>query len=165
MAHITFQGKPIETVADLPEVGERAPFFALTKTDLSVVTRDDLEGKKIVLNIFPSIDTPVCAATVRRFNQEAASRDDVVVLCVSMDLPFAHARFCGAEGLDAVISASAFRSTSFGFDYGVAIATEPLTGLFARAVVIIDAKGIIAYAQQVPEIAEEPKYDEVLAAL
>ncbi len=165
MAKITFKGTPTTTQGDLPRAGSLAPDFTLTKTDLSDVTLSDFKGKRVVLNIFPSVDTPVCATSVRRFNQEASKLDNCVVLCVSRDLPFAHARFCGAEGLNAVVSVSDFRTGSFGGRYGVAIAEGPLKGLLSRAVVIVDEKGKVVYTQQVPEIAEEPDYAAALAAL
>jgi len=165
MAKITFKGTPTTTQGDLPRPGSPAPDFALTKTDLSDVTLSDFKGKRVVLNIFPSVDTPVCATSVRRFNQEASKLDNCVVLCVSRDLPFAQARFCGAEGLNAVVSVSDFRTGSFGGRYGVAIAEGPLKGLLSRAVVIVDEKGKVVYTQQVPEIAEEPDYAAALAAL
>lgn len=165
MAKITFKGEPITTTGDLPEVGSLAPDFSLTKTDLSEITLKELKGKRVILNIFPSIDTDVCAATVRRFNEEASRLDNSVVLCVSMDLPFAHARFCGAEGLKDVIPASDFRSLAFGRDYGVRISDSPLRGLLSRAVVIIDEAGRVIYTEQVPEITKEPDYKSALAAL
>jgi len=165
MAKITFKGTPTTTQGDLPRTGSPAPDFTLTKTDLSDVTLSDFKGKRVVLNIFPSVDTPVCATSVRRFNQEASKLDNCVVLCVSRDLPFAHARFCGAEGLNAVVSVSDFRTGSFGGRYGVAIAEGPLKGLLSRAVVIVDEMGKVVYTQQVPEIAEEPDYAAALAAL
>jgi thioredoxin-dependent peroxiredoxin len=165
MAKITLKGNPINTCDALPTVGDQAADFKLTKTDLSDVTLKDLAGKTVVLNIFPSIDTPVCAASVRYFNQEVAKRADTVVLCVSMDLPFAHSRFCGAEGLEDVVSVCEMRSRAFGEFYGVRIADGPMAGLFARAVVIIDGSGTITYTQLVPEIVEEPDYAAVLNAL
>jgi thioredoxin-dependent peroxiredoxin len=165
MAKITLKGNPINTCDDLPTVGTKGAEFKLTKVDLSDVCLADLAGKTVVLNIFPSIDTPVCAASVRYFNQEVAKRDNTVVLCVSMDLPFAHKRFCGAEGLDDVVSVSEMRSRAFGEFYGVRIADGPMAGLFARAVIVLDETGTITYTQLVPEIVEEPNYDEVLKAL
>lgn len=165
MARITLKGTPINTCDSLPAVGSKAPDFKLTKTDLSDVSLANFAGKTVVLNIFPSIDTPVCAASVRYFNQEVAKRKDTVVLCVSMDLPFAHQRFCGAEGLEDVISVSEMRAKAFGEFYGVRITDGPLAGLLSRAVVIIDGTGKITYTQQVPEIVEEPDYDKVLKAL
>ncbi|MCI5159348.1 MAG: thiol peroxidase [Candidatus Electrothrix sp. AUS1_2] len=165
MAHVTFQGTPVNTVGDLPAVGQAAPDFTLTKTDLSDVSLADYKGKKLVLNIFPSVDTPVCAASVRRFNDEAGKLDNTEVLCISRDLPFALGRFCGAEGLDNVTSASELRSDDFGQDYGVRIADSALAGLFARAIVVIDEEGKVVYTQLVPEIAEEPDYQGALAAL
>ena len=165
MAQITFKGTLIETVGSLPAKGSEAPFFCLVKTDLSEAGPADFAGKRLVLNIFPSLDTPVCAASVRRFNQEAASLDNTVVLCISADLPFAHSRFCEVEGLKNVISLSVFRSPEFGRDYGVTLASGPLKGLLSRAIVIIDADGIVRYTEQVAEIVEEPDYSAALTAL
>ncbi len=165
MATVTFKGDPVSTCGKIPEPGEDAPDSTLVKTDLSDLTFSDLKGQKVVLNIFPSVDTPTCAASVRRFNQAAASLDNTTVLCISVDLPFAHARFCGAEGLDDVVSLSAFRNAAFGDTYGVTITDGPLAGLFARAVVVVGEDGNVIYSQLVPEIAEEPDYDAALAAL
>ena len=165
MAHLTLKGNPIETAGALPANGSEAPFFCLVKTDLSEAGPADFAGKRLVLNIFPSLDTPVCAASVRRFNQEAASLDNTVVLCISADLPFAHSRFCETEGLKNVVSLSVFRSPEFGRDYGVTIVTGPLKGLLSRAIVIIDADGIVRYSEQVPEIVEEPDYTAALKVL
>ncbi len=162
MATITLKGNPIETNGDLPAVGSAAPDFKLVKTDLSEVSLSGLSGKT-VLNIFPSIDTPVCAMSVRAFNERAAALEGVTVLNVSADLPFAHKRFCGAEGLDKVESASTFRG-SFLSDYGVKITTGPLAGVGARAVVIV-ADGKVVYSELVPEIAQEPNYDAALAVI
>ncbi len=164
MAETKLGGNPVNTSGDLPAVGSDAPSFTLAGGDLSDVTADQFAGKKIVLNIFPSVDTPVCAASVRRFNEAAASRDNTVVLCVSEDLPFAMNRFCGAEGLSNVVGASAFRS-NFGEDYGVKLAEGRMAGLFARAVVVVDENGKVSYTELVPEIAQEPDYDAALAAL
>lgn len=164
MASITFKNDPVSTVGELPTKGSKAPQFDLVGTDLGAVTSGDLAGKRVVLNIFPSVDTGTCAMSVRRFNELAAGLDNTTVLCVSRDLPFAQARFCGAEGIENVVSASAFRST-FGEDYGVTMADGPLAGLLSRAVVVIDADGTVVYTQQVPEIADEPDYDAALAAL
>jgi len=165
MATITLKGTPIETIGDLPQVGETAPGFRLTKRDLSETNFNDFVGKRIVLNIFPSIDTPVCATSVRRFNVEASKLENSVVLCVSADLPFAHERFCGAEGIDDVLSVSSFRSEAFGKDYGVEITSGPLAGLLSRAIVIIDESGKVIYTEQVPEVAQEPNYEAALTAL
>lgn len=165
MTTITLQGNPIETVGELPAVGSTAPAFTLVNTDLADVGPGDYAGKTLVLNIFPSIDTPVCADSVRRFNTEASKLDNVAVLCISADLPFAHSRFCGAEGLDNVDSLSTFRSPAFGTDYGVTITTGPLTGILSRAVVIVDSDGKVSYTEQVPEIAQEPDYDAALQAM
>ncbi|MGA9176418.1 MAG: thiol peroxidase [Desulfobacterales bacterium] len=165
MATITLKGTPIETIGDLPKVGAKAPNFTLTKRDLSETNLDDFAGKRMVLNIFPSIDTPVCATSVRRFNVEASKLENSVVLCISADLPFAHERFCGAEGIDDVLSLSSFRSEAFGRDYGVKITSGPLTGLMSRAIVIIDESGKVIYTEQVPEIVQEPNYEAALAVL
>ena len=165
MAKITLKGNPINTCGELPSVGSAAPDFNLTNTDLADVSLSSFAGKKIVLNIFPSVDTPVCAASVRRFNEELSKLDNTVVLCVSLDLPFAHKRFCGAEGLEAVMPVTEMRSRGFGEDYNVRITDGPLAGLLSRAVVVIDANGKIAYTQQVPEIVEEPNYEDVVAAV
>lgn len=165
MASITLQGNPLETAGDLPAVGTKAPSFTLTKTDLSDCSLQDFDGKKIVLNIFPSIDTAVCAASVRRFNKEAGEAKNTVVLCISADLPFAHNRFCETEGLKNVLPVSVFRSADFGKDYGATISNGPLQGLLSRAVVIIDRTGKIAYTQQVAEITQEPDYAGALNAL
>jgi thiol peroxidase len=165
MARITFKGNPINTAGELPQVGAKAPEFALTKTDLSDVSLKDLNGKKVVLNIFPSIDTPVCQASTRKFNEELNKLGDTVVLCVSKDLPFALNRFCGAEGLKNVVPASELRDDSFSKNYGVKISEGPLKGLFSRAVVVVGADGTVKYTEQVPEIAQEPNYQAALAAL
>jgi thiol peroxidase len=165
MAKITFKGSPVATVGDLPKLGQQAPGFTLTKTDLSALTHTQLAGKNVVLNIFPSIDTGVCATSVRKFNQQAAALADTVVVCVSKDLPFAHKRFCGAEGIDKVVPASSFRGRDFGADYGVTMASGPLAGLFARAVVVLDKAGKVVHAELVPEIAQEPNYEAALKAV
>jgi len=165
MAQVTFQGTPVNTAGELPTVGQAAPDFTLTKTDLSDVTLADYKGKTVVLNIFPSVDTPVCAASVRRFNEEASKLENTVVICASQDLPFALDRFCGAEGLENVIALSALRSDNFGKDYGVGIIDTALAGLLARAIIVIDEQGKVTYTQLAPEIAEEPDYQSALEAL
>ena len=162
MAQITLRGNPINTIGELPAVGSAAPAFALTGTDLGTVTNDQFRGKTVLLNIFPSVDTPVCAASVRKFNEQASAKG-LTVVCVSKDLPFALSRFCGAEGIENVTSASAFRD-SFGEDYGITITDGPMAGLLARAIVVIGADGNVAYTELVPEIAQEPDYDAALAA-
>ena len=164
MADITFQGNPITTVGNLPEKGAQAPAFTLVGTDLSDVELKNFAGKQLVINIFPSIDTGVCQASVRAFNEKAGGRDNTAVLNVSKDLPFAQERFCAAEGIDSVVSASAFRS-SFGEDYGVTMTAGPLKGLLSRAVVVVDAEGSVVYTEQVPEIGQEPDYEAALGAL
>ncbi len=165
MAAITLKGNPIHTSGELPAVGSAAPGFSLTAVDLSQKSLGDYAGKKVVLNIFPSIDTPTCAMSVRRFNSDAANRGDVAVLCVSADLPFAQKRFCGAEGIAAVATLSSFRDSSFGAGYGLNIVDGPLAGLLARAVVVIDQNGEVVYTELVPEIAQEPNYEAALAQL
>ena len=164
MANITFRGTPANTVGNLPAVGAAAPAFTLTAADLSDKTLADFAGKRKVLNIFPSIDTGVCATSVRQFNQRAAALDNAVVLCIAADLPFAMARFCGAEGIDNVVTLSSFRS-GFAQEYGVAIADSPLRGLIARSVLVLDENNRVIYAQLVPEIKNEPDYDAALTAL
>ena len=163
MAQITLRGNPVNTVGELPAVGSPAPSFALTGTDLGPVTSEQFRDNAVLLNIFPSIDTPTCATSVRTFNEKAAA-SGAAVLCVSKDLPFAQSRFCGAEGIENVTTASAFRD-GFGEDYGITIADGPMAGLFGRAVVVIGADGNVAYTELVPEVADEPNYDAALAAL
>ncbi len=165
MAQISLKGNAINTIGNLPEVGTTAPEFTLVKNNLSQGSLGDYKGKKVILNIFPSLDTGTCAASVRRFNQEASQLDNTVVLCISKDLPFAQARFCGAEGLEDVHNMSDFRTGMFGKDYGVEIIDGPLAGLESRAVVVVDEEGKVIYTEQVPDIVDEPDYDKALAAL
>lgn len=165
MAEITLKGNKIHTLGNLPEVGSNLKDFVLVKNDLSNATLADYAGKRLVLNIFPSLDTGTCAASVRHFNQAASSLENTVVLCISKDLPFAQARFCGAEGLNNVETLSDFRTGAFGKDYQVEIVDGPLANLESRAVIVTDEKGKIIYTQQVPEIVDEPDYDKALAAL
>ncbi|MFC1815588.1 thiol peroxidase [Thermodesulfobacteriota bacterium] len=165
MAHITLKGNPIETIGELPIVNTQAPPFTLTKTDLTDGKLEDFLGKTIILNIFPSIDTAVCATSVRRFNQEAGDLEDTVVLCISADLPFAHQRFCEGEGLKNVIPLSTFRNANFGKDYGVTITSGSLAGLLSRAIIIIDKSGTVVYTEQVPEIAQDPDFETALEFL
>jgi thioredoxin-dependent peroxiredoxin len=165
MATIQLKGNPIETVGVLPLAGAQAPAFTLVKTDLGELTLDSLKGKRVVLNVFPSLDTAVCATSVRRFNQLASGLDNTVVVCVSKDLPFAHNRFCSTEGLDKVVSASDFREGSFGKDYGLTIESGPLRGLHSRAVVVLDENSNVLYSEQVPEIVQEPDYDKAISFL
>ncbi len=165
MAQITLKGNPVHTVGNLPEVGSQAPDFKLTKTDLSDITLKDFAGKKVILNIFPSVDTGVCAASIKKFNEEVAKIDNTVVICASKDLPFAHKRFCGAEGIENVLSASELRDNNFGNNYGVRLTDSGMAGLFSRAVVIIDENGKVIYTEQVPEIAQEPNYDAAINSL
>lgn len=165
MATITLKGNEITTVGNLPAVGSKAPDFKLIKTDLSECSLGEFKGKTVVLNIFPSIDTPICATSVRKFNEVAGNKADTVVLCISADLPFAHSRFCETDGLKDVIPCSVFRSGDFGNAYGVTINSGVLSGLLARAIVIIDPQGTVKYTEQIPEIAQEPDYDTALAQL
>lgn len=164
MANTAFKGTPVQTIGELPAVGTQAPAFTLTDTDLADVTSDSLAGRRVVLNIFPSVDTGVCAASVRRFNELAADLDNTTVVCVSADLPFALGRFCGSEGIENVTAASVFRS-DFGSDYGVTQIDGPLAGLLARSVVVLDENGKVVYNQVVPEITTEPDFDAAIAAL
>ena len=165
MAMTNFKGNPVNTCGTIPTVGGKAPDAALTAADLSNVKISSLAGSKVVLNIFPSVDTSVCAASVRRFNETAASLDNTKVVCISRDLPFAQKRFCGAEGIENVTMLSEMRDDSFGNAYGVKMIDGPLAGLFARAVVVVDAAGNVAYSQLVPEITEQPNYDAIVACL
>lgn len=165
MAKITLRGNAIHTIGDLPTLESKAPDFKLTKTDLSDVSLDDFRAKKVVLNIFPSVDTPVCSASVRKFNEEMSKVDNTVVLCISKDLPFALKRFCAAEGLENVIPLSEMRDLNFSEDYGVRITEGPMAGLMSRAVVILNEFGEVIYTEQVPEIAQEPNYEKAMAAL
>ena len=165
MASITLQGNQIHTIGNLPETGSKAHDFSLTGKDLSEVTLQDFSGSRIVLNIFPSIDTGTCATSVRTFNTEAAELENTKVLCISKDLPFTQSRFCGAEGLNNVITLSDFRTGEFGKNYGLEITDGPLKGLHSRAVVVIDEKGDVIYTEQVSEIVDEPNYKAALEAL
>ena len=165
MAQITLKGNPIHTLGNLPAVGSAAPDFSLTRQDLSDLKLRDVAGKRVVLNIFPSVDTPTCSASVRRFNSEISKFDNAVALCISRDLPFAHARFCEAEGLKDVIPLSEMRHRNFGEKYGVVITDGPMAGLLARAVLVLDESGKVIYSQLVDEIAEEPAYEKALEAL
>lgn len=165
MATTNFKGKPVKLVGEFIKVGAVAPDFELVKTDLSSFRLRDLEGKSVVLNIFPSLDTGVCATSVRKFNQLAASLPDTVVLAISKDLPFAHARFCTTEGIENVIPLSDFRCSDFDDSYGVRMSDGPLSGLLVRAVVVIGKDGKVAYTELVPEITQGPDYDRAIAAL
>jgi thioredoxin-dependent peroxiredoxin len=165
MANITLGGKPCTTLGDLPDRGTPAPDFILTGLDLADVNLSHFAGKNLVLNIFPSVDTSTCATSVRKFNTEAAKLMDTMVLCISMDLPFAQKRFCGAEGLNNVLMLSDYRSKNFGKTYGVEISNGAFAGLHARAVVVIDKTGKIVYTELVPEIGQEPDYEMALATI
>lgn len=165
MASITLKGNSISTIGELPKVGDSASDFSLVKNDLSVATLKDYAGKKLVLNIFPSLDTGTCAASVRKFNKEAAGLANTKVLCISRDLPFAQARFCGAEGISNVETLSDFATGKFGKDYKLEISSGPLSHLHSRAVIVLDEKGKVVYTEQVPEIVDEPNYEKALNAL
>ena len=160
-----FKGQPVNIAGNVVNIGAQAPDFELVKTDLSSLRLQDLKGKKVILNIFPSLDTGVCATSVRRFNALAASLPNTVVLAISKDLPFAHARFCTTEGIDNVIPLSDFRVSDFDANYGVLMIDGPLKGLLARSVIVIDEEGKIVYTELVPEITQEPDYDKAIAAL
>ena len=164
MATTHFKGEPVATVGDLPQVGQAFPDFELVGIGLAELRNSDVAGKRVIFNIFPSVDTGVCATSVRRFNEQAADLDNTVVVCVSADLPFALARFCGAEGIKNVSAVSSFRST-FGRDLGLTLADSPLKGLLARAVIVTDETGTITYKELVAEIGQEPNYEEAIAAL
>lgn len=165
MAQITLKGNPINTVGELPQVGTQAKDFQLIKTDLSVSSLADYKGSRIVLNIFPSVDTSTCATSVRKFNEKASSLENTKVLCISRDLPFAQNRFCGAEGLENVVNLSDFKDNSFGNSYGLSIIDGPLAGLHSRAVIVLDENGVVKYTELVPEIVDEPNYEAALASL
>ncbi len=165
MASITLGGNPINTNGTLPNIGTAAPDFKLVKTDLSIATLADYKGSRLVLNIFPSIDTGTCATSVRTFNAKANALENTKVLCISRDLPFAQKRFCGAEGLENVINLSDFNTGGFGKDYGLEITDSVLAGLHSRVVIVLDENGKIIYTEQVNEIADEPNYEAALSAL
>ncbi len=165
MATVTLKGDPINTIGSLPTTGSSAPSFTLTANDLSSVSLDDFKGSKVILNIFPSIDTGTCAQSVRQFNEEASELENTKVLCISRDLPFAQARFCAAEGLEDVINLADYKDRQFGKNYGVEFVDGPLEGLLSRAVVVIDEQGTVRYTEQVAEIVDEPNYKAALEAL
>jgi thiol peroxidase len=165
MTKITLKGNAINTIGNLPAVGSKAKDFNLTAADLSNKTLADYKGKKLVLNIFPSIDTGTCATSVRNFNKEAANLSNTIVLCISRDLPFAQKRFCGAEGIENVVMLSDFNTGAFGKDYGLELIDGALKGLHSRCVIVIDENGTITYTEQVAEIVDEPNYEKALASL
>lgn len=165
MASVTFKGTPVSLKGTFPQVGEQAPVLSLVKNDLSTITLDELSGKKIVLNIFPSVDTSVCALQLKNFNQKVAGLENTVLLSASLDLPFALGRFCGAEGIADAITGSDFRSHSLAENYGVEMTDGPLAGLYARAVLILDEPHKVIYTELVSEITEEPDYDKAIAAI
>lgn len=162
---VTLKGKPIKLEGTFPKVGQQAPAFSLVNRDLQDVTLANFAGKKKVLSILPSLDTPVCALSTRKFNQQASNMDNTVVLIIAADLPFAMSRFCDAEGLDKVVTLSTMRGANFMKDYGVFIADSPFGGITARAIIVLDEKDKIIHAELVPEIADEPNYDAAMAAL
>lgn len=165
MTKITLKGQELNTVGCLPKVGSFAPLFTLVKGDLSELSLSSLKGKNVVLNIFPSIDTSVCATSVRKFNKEATKLKNTVVLAISADLPFASGRFCSVEGIENVIPLSVFRNSEFGQEYGVTMIDGPLKGLLARAVVVIDTEGKVAYEELIPEIGQEPDYSKAISVI
>lgn len=165
MSVITFKKKPITTYGSLPEVGERAPYFELTKSDLTTASLRDFRGQRVIMNIFPSIDTDVCATSVRNFNEKATGLKNTVVLCISRDLPFAQKRFVDDEGLDRVVNLSDYKDRNFGKDYGLEIIEGPLEHLLSRVVIVLDESGEILYTEQVPDISDEPNYLEALKSL
>ncbi|GGH21946.1 thiol peroxidase [Sphingobacterium alkalisoli] len=165
MSQVKFKGSPVNTKGTLPQVGSNAPDFSLTSGDLSQKSLKDFSGKKVILNIFPSVDTGTCAASVRKFNEKASSLENTIVLCISKDLPFAQGRFCAAEGLENVVSLSEYKDANFSDAYGVKFIEGPLEGLLSRAIVVLDESGKVIYTEQVEETVEEPNYDAALAAL
>jgi thiol peroxidase len=165
MAKTALKGNPVNTSGNLPSTGSRAPEFSLVKSDLGTLTLSELKGKKIILNIFPSLDTSVCATSVRKFNQLAAGKENAKVLAISKDLPFAHGRFCTTEGITNVVTLSGFRDEKFGKKYGVLMKDGPLAGLYARSIVVIDEAGKVIYTQLVPDITQEPDYDTAMKAI
>ena len=165
MGGITLKGNPVNTSGELPKVGTKAIDFKLVKSDLSVATLADFAGSKLVLNIFPSIDTGTCAASVRKFNEKASGLVNTKVLSISRDLPFAQKRFCATEGLENVINLSDFKTGNFGKNYGLEITDGALEGLHSRVIIVLDENGIITHTEQVSELVEEPNYDNALAAL
>lgn len=166
MAKITIGGNPTTTSGDLPQIGSKAPSFAFVGTDMQEFSSEKFTGKKMILNIFPSVDTGVCAASIRAFNKAASELKNTVVLCLSMDLPFAQKRFCGAEGIENVVMGSGFLDGGrFGKDYGVSLMDAAFKGLYSRAVVVVDENGAVTYTEQVPEIGQEPDYEKALASI
>lgn len=165
MAKTAFKGNPVNTSGNLPSTGSKAPEFSLVKSDLGTLTLSELKGKKIIMNIFPSLDTSVCATSVRKFNQLAAGKENAKVLAISKDLPFAHGRFCTTEGITNVVTLSGFRDEEFGKKYGVLMKDGPLAGLYARSIVVIDEAGKVIHTQLVPDITQEPDYDRAMKAI
>lgn len=165
MANVTLGGTPVETTGNLPKVGDKAPKFKLTGTDLEDKTNEDFKGYRLVLNVFPSVDTGTCAQSIRTFNEKASGLENTKVLCISKDLPFAMGRFCGAEGIENVVSLSDYKTGNFGKDYGLTFKTGAFETLLSRCIVVIDTDGTVLYTEQVSEIADEPNYDSALKSL
>ncbi len=165
MATITLKGNEIHTMGSLPKTGSLAPGFTLTQQNLSDASLSDFKGKRVILNIFPSLDTGTCAASVRAFNKAVTDLDNTVVLCISKDLPFAHRRFCEVEGINNVVTLSDFKNDNFAHAYQNKVIDGPMTGLLSRSVVIVNEEGIVIYTEQVPEIGQEPDYNPALALL
>lgn len=165
MANVTLGGTPVETIGNLPAVGSKAPDFKLTDTELNDKTKSNFGGSRLVLNIFPSVDTGTCAKSIRTFNEKASQLDNTKVLCISKDLPFAMARFCGAEGIENVVSLSDYKTGKFGKDYGLAFKTGAFETLLSRCIVVIDTDGTILHTEQVSEIADEPNYEAAIKSL
>lgn len=165
MANVTLGGTPVETIGNLPAVGSKAPDFKLTDTDLSDQSYSNFEGSRLVLNIFPSVDTGTCAQSIRTFNEKASQLDNTKVLCISKDLPFAMARFCGAEGIENVVSLSDYKTGKFGKDYGLTFTTGAFETLLSRCIVVIDTDGTVLHTEQVSEIADEPNYEAAIKSL
>lgn len=165
MASITLGGNPTNTIGELPKIGSKAPHFQLIASDLSTKSSTDFKGANLILNIFPSVDTGVCATSVRTFNKSAASLENTKVLCISRDLPFAQARFCGAEGIENVVMLSDFADGSFGKDYGVQIIDGAFNHLHSRVIIVVNNNGDVVHTEQVPEVGQEPNYEKALAAI
>ncbi len=165
MAEIKLQGSPIHTIGELPKIGDKAPDFLLTGVDLSKKTLADFKGHKLILNIFPSVDTGTCAASVRNFNKKASDLPNTKVLCISKDLPFAQGRFCGAEGIENVVMLSDFQNGDFGKKYGLEVSDSPMAGLHSRCIIVVDENGMVTHTEQVSEIVDEPNYEKALKVL
>ncbi|MDB9755684.1 thiol peroxidase [Winogradskyella sp.] len=165
MANVTLGGTPVETIGNLPKTGSKAPNFKLTGTDLADVSLENYKDHRLVLNVFPSVDTGTCAQSIRTFNEKASALQNTKVLCISKDLPFAMARFCGAEGIENVVSLSDYKTGKFGNDYGLTFKSGAFESLLSRCIIVIDANGTVLHTEQVSEIADEPNYESALASL